>query len=367
MDKTMLRQVASAFVASRMLVITAALVSTMLITPAKGERLWSLDVPFFNLFARWDSGYYLDIAKEGYARRPFWAFRPLFPLLLGALATCSAGLLDFRVSAAISGFLANNLFLLAGLVLMYKLTCTTQSKELAQSAVVLLAFSPAAVFYSSIYTESLYLLLSAACYYALEKEMMLLSCSLGFLAGLTRPEGVLTSAVIGLKSWGRKQSKLNWLAPTAVAAVSLPVFLAYAQLTTGSYNVVFTSEVGWAKITAAQVFTDSYRMREVGLYLLISLPVMLVGLAALLSYFLRSKPKRGVLPYYLVSTILAVVYMVVGDVRSIPRLYSTAIPVYWTLSTWSAKGTLPRAMLLAFSIGYLTVGTGLFVNWYHFI
>lgn len=377
---SMFKQIMFIFVTSRALVIYSALIGAMVVewrSPMEGELLWNIEIPFFNLFARWDSCYYLVIAREGYISDAHWSFRPFFPVILKVLSALLSVNTDFDASATLMGFLANNLFFMIALILIYKLTCIIQSEEAAFAAALLAAFYPTAVFYSAIYAESLYLLILTACFYALEKGKILTSGCLGFLAGLTRPEGFLASLVIilkGLKTQG-SHAKLKTVASAAVAALSIPAFLSYANMVTGGFQVVFHAEMQWDKLTLRKLIEELFQFQtalspQIVGHLLISLPMMFIGLVAVFSFFVKNRSssvlRLRLFPYYLFSATLMIVYLAQGDVRAIPRLFSTEIPIYWTLSLWMTKIYYVKAIIIALFVSLLPLGTVLFVNWYHF-
>ncbi len=87
---------------------------------------WSIDLPFFNLFSRWDSGFYADIARSGYGTQisPRWEFFPFYPILMGTfgrlLALISPIPLDLAVH--IAGFAISNLAFLGAVIFLYKLS-----------------------------------------------------------------------------------------------------------------------------------------------------------------------------------------------------------------------------------------------------
>ena len=373
------RRIILVFIISRAVVISSAILGSNLIgmrSAKQGEILWNIQIPFFSLFARWDSAYYLDIAREGYVSKGHWAFRPFFPLVLKILATPLSGYMYFDASAAVMGFLANNLFLIIALIIIYRLASTFYSEKVARMVVLLVAFCPTAVFYSSIYAESLYLLILAASFYALEKGMILTSGCLGFLAGLTRPEGFLASLVIfakGLKVQGL-HAKLKTVASAFVTALSFPVFLAYANIATGDFQVVFSTEMQWDKFRLINVIREpliTLLQKPDFVGLLISLSVMLISSVAVFSFFVKRKLgssfKSRPFPYYLLSAMLITIYVAIGDVRSLPRLFSTEMPIYWTLSLWMLKMWQVKVLITVLFISLMTIGTVLFVNWYHFI
>jgi len=83
-----LRKVFLVGFASRVLVFVSAIIGASLLgtnTAYPQEMLWNVDLPLVNLFAKWDSGCYANIALNGYsaANNPvdgLWCFFPLYPL-----------------------------------------------------------------------------------------------------------------------------------------------------------------------------------------------------------------------------------------------------------------------------------------------
>jgi len=60
-------------------------------------------------------------------------------------------------------------------------------------------------------------------------------------------------------------------------------------------------------------------------------------------------------------------FLVFDDIRSLPRFFSTLIPVHWALALWFGKKSYLKFLVLLLFIILLAFGTILFVNWYHFV
>jgi len=73
-----LKEVLVIFLISKFFIFSIVLISSLFIE----EIPWQSSIPFVNLFARWDSGYYMEIAKLGYVNERAFAFFPLYPLIL---------------------------------------------------------------------------------------------------------------------------------------------------------------------------------------------------------------------------------------------------------------------------------------------
>jgi len=155
---------------------------------------------------RWDAPHYMWIANNPYqAVTPgsdghlFIVFFPLYPWLVG--------LLGGSVEAAV--FL--NLFLSAcsSLVLYLWSLESGDTEETAVFSALLWQIFPLSVFQMAPYTESLFVLLTAGCLYALRCRKFLAAGILGFFASLTRNVGVLL-AVPFLIEWAMDAKKAGF-------------------------------------------------------------------------------------------------------------------------------------------------------------
>ncbi len=134
--------------------------------------------------ARWDSVWYLVIASDGYLDDERAAFFPLYPLLL-RLAGAVVG------SPVIGGAVVSLLAFLAALYFLHRLTELELGPDAARATVWLCALFPMSFFFSAVYSESLFLLLSVGAVYAARLRRWPLAAALGMLAAGTRSAGVL--------------------------------------------------------------------------------------------------------------------------------------------------------------------------------
>ena len=124
-----------------------------------------------NLLARWDAFWYLDIASRGYhwngnpLEQQNVVFFPLFPLLMRAVGAAIGG------HPLLAGLLVSLAAFLLALSYFWRWTADRLGADAATGAVWLLSAFPSAIFFSAVYTESLYLLIVvAACYYAERRQ-----------------------------------------------------------------------------------------------------------------------------------------------------------------------------------------------------
>jgi hypothetical protein len=142
--------------------------------------------PVVEPMRQWDGLWYRLIAIDGYdvnsATAAFW---PLFPWLMNVGSTVSG------IAPETIGYLIANVSFFGALILLYRLISLDFDREIARRTLVALAFFPTALFFSAVYTESLFLLLIVASLYAARQEQWFAAGLYGMLAALTRSQGVL--------------------------------------------------------------------------------------------------------------------------------------------------------------------------------
>ena len=136
----------------------------------------------------WDAGFYRDLALKGYAGlpRPALRFFPLVPLVTRALHKVTG----LSAGACLIGLV--NVSALGAGVLVHRLVMTeTSRRDLARRAVWILALAPSAFALVMGYAEAVLLVLAVGAFLALRTHRWWWAAAAGYLAGLTRPIGVL--------------------------------------------------------------------------------------------------------------------------------------------------------------------------------
>lgn len=135
-----------------------------------------------------DAPRYLQIAREGYVTEGADAinlvFYPLYPFLMRIF---SFGVLDL----AAVGMAISRLSLMGAGIALYELIKVNSDEEAAWTGVLMMAVYPFSMFTVGVYTESLFLFLTIGCMLAIRKEKIPLAGVIGFLAALTRVQGML--------------------------------------------------------------------------------------------------------------------------------------------------------------------------------
>jgi len=197
--------VLAVFVGTRLLVLLVGYVAVVGIGYPKDAPQWRTSVDeFWNLPARWDAGWYLGIALDGYAWNPAdsgqqnLAFFPAVPLLMRGAAWVVWRDAEDPSKMVWAGTLVALVAVFAGFAYFFSLARDCIGEEAGIAALTLLASYPFAVFYSASYTESLFLLTVVAAFSHFRRSQLGRAACWGLLAGLARPNGCLLSVPLAI-------------------------------------------------------------------------------------------------------------------------------------------------------------------------
>jgi hypothetical protein len=219
------------FVWTRLALWAAALFALLVFVPNRHPEADRWDSPRLHelgygvdVWARWDSDWYLRVAEDGYSEKPSStpAFFPLYPALVGALGRLLAG------HYVLAGVLLSLAACLAAFLLLYRLALGHLGEEGARRAVLYLALFPTALFLQAVYSESLYLALVLGAFLLAERGRWLGAGVTAGLAILTRPVGVALLPALLVLAWRvpeRRRAVAGVAAALPVAAI-YPVLLA---------------------------------------------------------------------------------------------------------------------------------------------
>jgi hypothetical protein len=221
--------VLSIFLWSRLGIWAVALLALHLFVPNRhpnadrwdSPRLHELGVGI-DVWARWDSDWYLRIAEDGYSPAPSStpAFFPLYPALVGLLGRLLAG------HYVLAGVLLSLAACLAAFVLLHRLALPRLGAAGARRAVLYLAVFPTALFLQAVYSESLYLALALATFLLAERGRFLGAGAAAGLAMLTRPAGIALLPALALLAWrAEHRGRALLTLPVAVAGAALYPFV----------------------------------------------------------------------------------------------------------------------------------------------
>jgi hypothetical protein len=138
-------------------------------------------------WTHWDGAWYSQIATEGYGERApeSTAFFPLYPMLVRFGSSLLGG-------PALWGVVISLLCSALGLFFVFRVAEEFYAGRAARAATLALAFFPTAFYLNAVYTEALFLALTAGCVWAASvRRDLLLAGVFGALAAATRNVGVL--------------------------------------------------------------------------------------------------------------------------------------------------------------------------------
>ncbi len=152
------------------------------------------------MYKTWDSQQYLFISEYGY--RPgtmSTAFYPLWPFLIRLGSFFCGG------SHLIAGLILANLFSILGALLFFYFVSVSSSLRQAEHALLFLMAYPGAIFFSFVYSESLFFFLSVLLFVCLHHRKIVGVSVCAFLLPMTRPTGILI--LVPLAFWIYAESR----------------------------------------------------------------------------------------------------------------------------------------------------------------
>jgi len=331
------------------------------------------------MWDRFDSGFYLDIARHGYwaastlNRASNWIFLPLYPMCIFAFAHLLGG---SRAAFYLAGILISNAFGLVAVSYLYKLVRLDFNARVASLTVIFLALFPTSFYLSAIYPESLFLACAVACIYYARRRQWWLAGICGALASLARIQGLglvipvvwefwqmlsdryaplpdmsgatllekgkiwLNSRLKGLLLATREMR--NWLNLLAVALIPLGLvpFLVYSQIKTGDFlATIHNHTVGWGRkpelflrlIAGALLHPRLPDPMDWNFWL-----VNIITIFVFLSFTLWALRKLPVM-YILYMAVMLLLPLSTGSINSISRYCLIVFPAFMLLALWTSR------------------------------
>ncbi|XP_060703517.1 palmitoyltransferase ZDHHC18-A isoform X1 [Hemiscyllium ocellatum] len=152
-------------------------------------------------FSCWDAQHFLFIAEFGYVYEHNFAFLPLFPVSLRVVAETVLSplrcFLNLHSRLLLSAVLLNAvIFILSAVVLYHLGGVVLRDRRLAFLSSLLFCLTPANVFMSAAYSESMFMLLTFGGMLNLEKGWLVTSCFLFSLSAAVRSNGIVNAGFL---------------------------------------------------------------------------------------------------------------------------------------------------------------------------
>lgn len=306
---------------------------------------------------RWDGGWFIRIARNGYTERADTNFFPLFPLM-GRYVSRITGL-----SLAASLVLCANVCSLAAMIVVYRIFMELDNERVATAALAMLVAWPFSFFHAAAYPESIMMLstggaiwLAMRCRHVSAGAVL----GIGILARHLTALGGLTLLAMQIKERGPRRLMfhrdfIGLLLPLAITSI----YFVFLQSRFGDWRIWMRARNEWGNSAwwgVYQFFTQAtVRTPEIVFYLVLSI-IPGIGAAMLLT-----RPRWRALAPFAIALMLMLWFC---GIAGLGRYSSSCWPAVLPLGAWLA----PRKALLVSTICVLAVLQGmmlyLFVHLY---
>jgi len=389
------RTATSVLLATRLSILAVGCLAVFSFGYLDGRPPWRLieNNDFVNLQARWDTGWYLGIAIDGYSYLPDRpndqqniVFFPAFPLMMRVVGRLLGG---SSPAFVLAGTLVALGAFFGALIYLYRFARDVlEDEEAARWALWLIAGFPFALFFSAVYTESVFLLAAVATFYHFRRGELVRAGAWGLLVGLSRPPGCLVSvplAVLAVSPWlpawlvggTPNESALGlrrdprWLV-RAIAAAAMPgigmlLYSAYIWNLTGNPLAWAEGHTAWGReYTGLGVLvTTRYEwLSHGGVYAYASqFPIDLLNVSGVVFVLAATWPvaRRLGLAYAVFILINMLPPLAAGGLLSAGRFSSVLFPAF----VWFASAVPERHRpgWLAGFMGVQALNAALFYTW----
>ncbi len=317
---------------------------------------------WLDYWAAWDSGHYLSIVQHGYQFGTTgdvdWnvAFFPLYPLLVSGLKWLTG-------HSILSGILVANGCFLGALWLLYVYTKEEWGDAAARMATTMCAFFPVGHIFSSMYSESLFLLLTLGIMLSVRRRQWALAGILGALLTATRMNGITLVAPIALAIvlLYRQGERPRWrqLAWLLLFPVGTFLYMGYLQLEFGDPMAFLSVQAAWGRRwhNPVEAIAESLVSVHPANVIHACFVLLTLGLLAWLAW------KRHLVDAFAGLCLLGPALISGNEgipLTSLPRYCLAVYPIYIALGALCVG----RPTVYAASLGFLALWTGFFaVAW----
>jgi hypothetical protein len=308
-------------------------------TALSAGRYWVV-----NVFSRRDAGWYLGIAKHGYHFEPGLksntAFFPLYPALMWA----GSELLGHSdVAILLVGIVISNLSLLVALVYLDALVRLDFDKEVAGRTVLYVLVFPATVFFSAVYSESLFFATIVIAFYHARRGRWLRAGLTGAAATLTRPPGFLIFAALAFEYLYQRNFRWREIRPDVTALALIPLALTfhfgYLYWRFGDFLLFLKSQEAWGRLGTTWSTMAPFAHFGAG-----DISLALLGVVSIVAAWRWLRPSYG-----LYASLAFLAPLASGTLYSMGRFCAAIFPIYIVLAMAGRKPAFDRYWLIASS------------------
>ncbi len=313
-------------------------------------------IKYLNFWAKWDTAYYLEIAKQGYDKtthpngKANYAFFPLYPITINLFKGLFFG------KEFIAAFFVSNLCYLIACVYLYKLASLDTDKFVAQRITKYTFLIPAAFLFSAPLSESLFLMLIVLSFYYARKDQWLNSSILGLLGSLTRPIGVVLFLPLVTELLDSKLEivkKIKSFLYLCIVPMGIFIFGFYVRSLTGDFFAFMKVQYAWDRaminpfFLLAMLYVVNTPYTIFVLYYSLSISTMFA------IYFKKLRPS-----YWILAILMFFIPLSTGP-QSIVRLSLPIFPLYFILADMTKDPEVDNVLTVTLAI----LQGALFVAW----
>ncbi len=319
--------------------------------------------PILNFRSNFDGVHYVLISTHGYNYGQ-QAFFPFYSSLIKSLN-------KYTKASILSGTLISSLAFVLALYFLTKLVKLDYPVHVSFWLVLILMYSPVSFFFTSVYTEGLFLLLTVLSFYCARKGHWLLAGIFGFFASYTRFIGIFLFPALAIELWEQKKPIAKaW--PLLLIPLGLLTYMLYLNQTTGDpfafYHLqkIFNQSRDTQITMPYQVIWRYIRMvatvnRADPLYITIWLE-FITGLGFLVLSVVSLFKQR--LSYAFFNFAAYLIPTLTGNFVSLPRYVLICFPVYIILAQYISDHPRFRKVYLAANFIFMTVYLSMFARGY---
>ena len=339
------------FLVSRGVLTIVGVLSIALMGRMTGMRLGWEHPPYIwlDIWGQWDTGWYLDIAKNWYAvEAPYknyynYVFFPLYPTLIKLLGAVIGN--NFY-----AGLIISNAALLAAAILLYKLVEIDHDREVALNSVKYMFIWPTSFILSGVLSEAVFLMLVIGCFYLARKGKWLSVGIAGFFLSLARVNGVCVGIPLLYEYMKEKNFRLKGIRVNILALALLPLglllFCVYNYYLTGDFLAFVHAQSAWGRHLGNPLMTLAY-----GIFGGAAKPIdtvqacFTVFTLASLAIFYRRIPVS-----YLLFCLISIFLPLSTGLHSMPRYMVVLFPVFILFAQLGKDKRVDTAFTIIFSV-----------------
>lgn len=306
-----------------------------------------------------DTPHYIEIAQNWYTSsgdtRNLIVFFPLYPILIKIISLVAQ-------SYFVSGLIISNICAGIGACIFYDLLRIDLDEESSYLGLFLMLLFPYSFFTAAVYTEGLFMMLTAAGLYCLRKKYWLSAAIFGFLCTLTRMQGLILAFAFAYEllvdfSASKKIDKKSVIAVLA-PLLGFFIYLLINKIIYGQWFMFLEfqadepwyNEAKWIGTNLAQHYDMALEYEGLSMYIYWPQIILFFAGAAALIYGLCTHIRTSYIVY--AGVYMAMTYFQ-GWLISGGRYMSMCLPLFIIIA--SIKNKTFKYILLAVSALFYTL------------